>query len=173
MTKGNKPKKFLPLKFGRNNDEAFILSIEAQKKLLRYRQKSPKSLTNGGSLFAEIAPNKVIIKKVSIGPYLLGSRDSVSFRHDRKKLQKLIERNFAKNLHYVGDWFSQPRKKAFLTSTNQRAMEDQYEKSAHELNAMILITIGNKELEHCCATIHNLEFTRVLNILEGKSNSNN
>lgn len=127
--------------------ESFIITDSAFNIINDFIQRDPASFEAGGQLFAMIKDKDVIIE-VATPPDTMAKRSRYSFWPFRKKERQDIEYYFKKGLHYVGDWHTHPQKFPIPSKEDLDTVKSIFCASAHELNFLILLIIGNSGQMH-------------------------
>lgn len=122
-----------------------VLVIES-KVLEIFREARQLSLTDketGGILLALISEDEVRIVEASRS----GKRASISrvmFKPNLRGKRILVKKAFAMGRHFVGEWHTHPEKDPTPSRLDEESMCDSFRRSKHELNAFLLIVVGNR-----------------------------
>jgi integrative and conjugative element protein (TIGR02256 family) len=109
----------------------------------RYRQRSAWKKESGGQLFARFAGVNTLVIEASI-PNRLDIRSRFGFVPHQSTQNAQIRRQFAKGLHFVGDWHSHPEETPTPSPTDIRSMRECLIRSQHDLKALLLVIVGNR-----------------------------
>jgi integrative and conjugative element protein (TIGR02256 family) len=112
--------------------------------LLHYRQKGCRKEA-GGMLFSQdLESETVCISAVSLpGPGDVRRRDY--FAMDERRAQGIIEAEFAKGYHYVGDWHTHPQSTPRPSQRDVRSINRVFSESQHYLRCVLLLILTPKE----------------------------
>ena len=124
-----------------STEKHIILTNEVLEHFSRYRQIGMNSKETGGQLFAKLEEKRIIVEKAT-GPRTIDKRGRFHFIPTRKAEQREINNMFSYGLHYVGDWHTHPEKRPSPSRTDISSMSECFQKSKHELDAFILIIVG-------------------------------
>lgn len=96
----------------------------------------------GGQLFGTFpVPNIMQVEKAT-GPVpacrRLWNRISLNLRVDQKE----INAEFAKGLHYLGDWHTHPATIPNPSPMDYRTFQSRFQESTHELHTMLMVIVG-------------------------------
>jgi integrative and conjugative element protein (TIGR02256 family) len=122
--------------------QEIVICRNVFKDICKYMQ-IDNSSESGGLLFAEFKLPKIIVKKIST-PSKTDYRSRYEFKSDQVMLQKVINTNFDKKLHYIGEWHTHPENHPVPSIIDIGSMKDTFIASRHELNYFLLIILGNK-----------------------------
>lgn len=98
----------------------------------------------GGQLFARFELPDIIVEEAT-GPRLCDLRTRFSFRPNRAGEQREIDNRHKKGLHFVGDWHTHPEDIPQPSHLDISSMQETVAKSIHNLNAFLMVIVGNKE----------------------------
>ena len=70
-------------------------------------------------------------------------RGRMFFHPDRKTEQAEIVALYASGLHYIGDWHTHPTQYPMPSKVDIRNIEESVTQSTHQLNAFVLVIVGN------------------------------
>ena len=122
---------------------------------------------SGGLLFAEFKLPKIIVKKASF-PNKSDYQCRYEFRPDQERQQKIINLNYKKGLHYIGEWHTHPENIPTPSILDITSMKETFIKSKHELNFFLLLIIGNK-ISNDMFWIGMQNATNTINLLKRKT----
>jgi len=108
-----------------------------------HRQTPQKPNEAGGQLFA-IFENDIIRVVSATGPRAKDKRGPSSYVPDRRAERKEIKSNFAKGLHFVGDWHTHPERVPTPSAIDTQNMQDCFRRSTHGLNFFVLAIVGDE-----------------------------
>jgi integrative and conjugative element protein (TIGR02256 family) len=139
--------------------ESLDFKVRVEKKvydhIFSYRQTSVKSQEAGGQLFAVIDGASIILK-LATGPHQKDIRTLFGFLPNRENEQKIINKQYSKGLHYVGDWHTHYEENPSPSFEDLNSMQESFLLSKHDLNWLILIIIGKtKKNNFYIAVINN------------------
>lgn len=119
----------------------FEFSDECLTTLASHRQISRRGREIGGQLFARVDGD---VFKIEVATVTKGNSKRARFRFwpDRRAEKADIERLFDQGLHYVGDWHTHPEPNPSPSSTDEAEMVSIFQRSTHELDAMVLVIVG-------------------------------
>lgn len=113
--------------------------------LQKYRQ-SAGMKEAGGMLFTnDLENNEVIVNYVSLPTYL-DKRGRWFFKPNPKSSQSIIQKQFKKGSHYIGDWHSHSEKYPSPSPKDKRTFRQVFVKSDHELRFMIMLILSANNL---------------------------
>jgi integrative and conjugative element protein (TIGR02256 family) len=125
-----------------SHDEYLIVLPKPLFAIYRYRQNKENMCESGGMLFARISPGEVVINKVT-EPQKCDRRGRYSFRPSLQSQQKIINIEFKKGNHYVGEWHTHPEVVPAPSIIDIKSMSDCFLKSKHQLGNFVMIVIGS------------------------------
>ena len=105
------------------------------------RQLSCISRENGGQLFARFTRDQVRIEVATVTKGR-SRRTRLGFWPDREAERADILQLFKQGLHYVGDWHTHPERIPEPSMTDEAKMLEIFQQSAHELEAMLMVIVG-------------------------------
>lgn len=114
---------------------------------LKHRQVLGHQKEAGGQLFATITP-KLVTVSAATGPHKCDTRSRFALFFGKRRIQKEINYNFTKGLHYIGDWHTHPEHLPIPSQIDFSSMKECFEKSVHELNYFILVVVGQSANPH-------------------------
>ena len=119
-----------------------ILPDTVIKHLWKHRQRSLLSRERGGQLFAEFGDDSITVRRAS-GPRSADKkRGRWHFRPNKETERSEIERQFARGLHFIGDWHTHPQNVPKPSPRDLLSMSDSFLRSRHDLDAFMLIIVG-------------------------------
>lgn len=121
--------------------QVIVLTSDVLFHFEKNRQSAARAPEAGGQLFAEISAPYIRIARAT-GPRVTDGRSRVYFQPDRRAERREIEVMFAEHLHYVGDWHTHPVRVPFPSERDVASMRDCFRRSAHDLNAFLMIVVG-------------------------------
>ncbi len=125
-------------------DATIEFSGDVIEKLLAHRQNFGKSEA-GGMLFCHDLNSPVTqISEISF-PTKLDIRKKSFFKQDECFSQNIIEANFARGLHYVGDWHTHSQVKPVASNRDLLTIKSIYNKSDHSLRFMVHVIVPNSD----------------------------
>jgi integrative and conjugative element protein (TIGR02256 family) len=137
---------FENIKFNINgSSQVIIIHQVVLERIIKYMQTGDRP-ESGGLLFAEFKLPKIFVKDISI-PNKTDCQSRFGFKPDLIRQQKIINSNFKKGLHYIGEWHTHPENKPMPSTVDIMSMKETFIKSKHELNYFLLIIVGNKVSE--------------------------
>jgi integrative and conjugative element protein (TIGR02256 family) len=98
----------------------------------------------GGQLFARFTPNgiEVAVATVTNGK---SRRTRYGFFPDRDAERADVQRLFKDGFHYIGDWHTHPEDVPTPSTTDEKELQDIFNKSRHELPFMLLVVVGREK----------------------------
>ena len=124
---------------------ALIFTEPALATMSRFQQQQERDKEAGGQLFAVFEGVDTLIVEAT-PPTLLDRRTRNGFRPNRGLQQQEIREKYNQGLHFVGDWHTHPESIPHPSEEDLRNMQECFARSAHDLRAFVLITIGTKPL---------------------------
>jgi integrative and conjugative element protein (TIGR02256 family) len=109
------------------------------------RQIEKSAPESGGQLFACFSGSQAIVC-FATGPHPKAKRWRTMFRGHRKTEQVEINAAFKVGLHYIGDWHTHPEPRAMPSKRDLKNLRSLVKKSKHDLNGMVMVTVGQDEL---------------------------
>jgi integrative and conjugative element protein (TIGR02256 family) len=107
-----------------------------------------------GQLFARLEPPRITVLRAT-GPRAGDRRTRFSYIPDRRAEQREIDDAFRRGLHYVGDWHTHPDDLPTASVTDNEGLAELVSRSAHSLNAFVLVVVGIGHLPEAMAvTLH-------------------
>jgi integrative and conjugative element protein (TIGR02256 family) len=114
----------------------------------KYRQLKWWSREAGGQLFARFSMPDIVVEEAT-GPRRSDWRTRTSYRPNRLAEQKEIISRHARGLHFIGDWHTHPEPIASPSTDDSLSMSETVSRSRHELNAFVMVIVGQSELPGC------------------------
>lgn len=108
------------------------------------RQRSVMAKEIGGQLFARFVGEEIVVEVATITSGR-SKRTRFGFWPDRKAERDDIEQLFKDGLHYIGDWHTHPEPHPSPSGLDQRKMLDIFKQSRHQLDAMLMVIVGQEE----------------------------
>jgi len=124
---------------------AVVLTDGALLTMQRCRQIKTKDKEAGGQLFAHFDQSDTVIVEATTATQL-DHRMRFGFRPHRRSQQNEIYEQYARGLHFVGDWHTHPENVPRPSVEDMSSMIECYRKSAHELRAFIMVIVGIAEV---------------------------
>lgn len=112
--------------------------------LFSHRQSHFFSKESGGMLFSnDLNDSEIEINKITT-PNSFDLRKRNYFKLDEKTAKKEILAQFAKGLHYLGDWHTHNESIAKPSSTDINSIHDLFAKSKHNRPFFLMLIIPNQ-----------------------------
>jgi len=119
------------------------LAEEVVTHFRRHRQKRLWSREAGGQLFGSIEPGRIVVK-IATGPRRRDRRGRWFYWPQREVEQAEITHQFAKGLHYLGDWHTHDQKRPAPSVADVEKMTAIFRDSKHNLRAMLSVIVGTE-----------------------------
>lgn len=119
-------------------------SLEVLEHFYKNRQNKGKSKEVGGQLFAKFHAEHIKIM-LATGPNSTDKKGWNWFKPERWMQNFEIRQQFFQGLHFVGDWHTHPESRPKASSLDLASMQDCFIKSNHQLNAFILVIVGQND----------------------------
>jgi len=135
--------------------QTLVLPDEALSHFFSMRQDSWRKAEAGGQLFARLKSSEIVVEKVT-GPRPSDKRGRYHYEPDRRAEQCEIAAMHRRDLHYVGDWHTHPKRVPFPSGRDVRSIDECALKSTHGLNGFVLILVGTAPFpEGLHVSLHN------------------
>jgi len=125
-----------------SSGQHLVLTAPVLEHFDTWRQLGPKMPEAGGQLFGAPDGSNIIVD-ASTGPRRSDQRGRFFFVADRLSERKEIKGMHRAGLHYFGDWHTHPELAPSPSGTDLSTMADLFARSKHELNAFLMIIVGN------------------------------
>lgn len=119
------------------------ITDEVVNRLCQHRQTDHEAPESGGQLFARLDGRRTVVCRAT-GPARTDRRGRFFFTPSRIRERREIRKLFREGLHYVGDWHTHPEDVPKPSRMDQQSMADTFQKSKHELRALLLVIVGRR-----------------------------
>jgi integrative and conjugative element protein (TIGR02256 family) len=126
------------------SQQCLIFSETVLQQFRNHRQARFWHREAGGHLFAAIDGDFIEIVAAT-GPKKDDLRGRYSYTFDRTGAQEIIEEQFARNRHYVGDWHTHPQDRPRPSKIDLSTMQSRFHDSDHGLRGMIFCIVGRRD----------------------------
>jgi integrative and conjugative element protein (TIGR02256 family) len=121
--------------------QTYLFSSTCADALSSNRQRNFLAKEIGGQLFARFKEGVIVVEIATVTSGR-SRRTKFGFWPDREAERQDIARLFKDGLHYIGDWHTHPEKHPTPSSTDIHKALEIFKKSQHELNAMLMVIVG-------------------------------
>lgn len=121
--------------------QTYVFSTCCLDVLSSNRQSTCLAKEIGGQLFARFEECAIVVEVATVTSGR-SRRTRFGFWPDREAERQDIARLFKDGLHYIGDWHSHPEPCPSPSDTDVRKMREIFNQSAHQLNAMLMVIVG-------------------------------
>ena len=121
--------------------QAYLFSSTCVDALSNNRQRNFLGKEIGGQLFARFKEDKIVVEIATVTRGR-SRRTKFGFWPDREAERQDIAHIFKEGLHYIGDWHTHPEKHPTPSCTDIHKALEIFNKSRHELNAMLMVIVG-------------------------------
>jgi len=118
------------------------LSGEVLRHFDAHKQRNMFACESGGQLFATFEETAGMQIKCATGPRPTDKRWIYGYHPDRKAEKAEIHENFARGLHFVGDWHTHRQRIPEPSSTDTHNIRELVRLSSHDLAGFVLIVVG-------------------------------
>ncbi len=122
-----------------------VVHDEVVSHIEQYRQSRRWTKEAGGQLFATFEAGDIIVRKAT-GPRPTDKRGRNHYRPDRRAERLEIEDNFARGLHFVGDWHTHAQAHPTPSESDLSSIRESVQRSDHQLNGFLLMILGQAAL---------------------------
>lgn len=112
--------------------------------MCHHRQRRWFRAEAGGQLFAHISETQVVIESAT-GPRRSDWRTRYGYCPNRSAEQAEILENFARGMHYVGDWHTHPEKLPTPSGIDLKSIAECVKKSKHQLTGFVHVIVGQAD----------------------------
>lgn len=109
----------------------------------RYRQSRPWRQEAGGQLFATMTADVIEIVEAT-GPRASDRRSLFGYIPDRAAERAEIKAQYARGLHFIGDWHTHRQTVPEPSWTDLHSMQDTFKRSDHDAPGFVLVVIGTE-----------------------------
>lgn len=137
-----------------DSDQRLHLSDQFIATIRRFRQTGSRPEA-GGMLFARFALPEIFVELATI-PQAHDLRSRLGFILHRPTKRRVIAKEFAKGLHYIGEWHTHPQLIPRPSLADFQSMRDTFSSSRLELNYLVMVILGYGALPGAIwVSIHN------------------
>ncbi len=126
-----------------NSGQRLLFERAVLDHFARHRQTDENPNEAGGQLFSSFEDGVIRVLRAT-GPRLTDKREPLIYVPDREEERKEIRKNFAKGLHFVGDWHTHPERVPSPSVIDVQNMQDCFRRSVHGLNFFVLAIVGDE-----------------------------
>lgn len=116
--------------------EPSVLDHFARHRQLRFWHREA-----GGQLFARLEEHCIVVCEAT-GPRWEDKRGRTFFESDRRSDQAEINAQFARDLHYIGDWHTHPERSPRPSGRDHATMSSRVRLSRHRLAGFVFVIVG-------------------------------
>lgn len=143
------------IEFKESSSQTVFVCSTVLEHITGHTQKSKVCNESGGQLFGK-EENGIIYVFRATGPYKTDKRSRFSFRPNRTREQREINRFYSRGLHFLGDWHTHPEQNPTPSTIDLKNIQDCYSKSSHKHGGFLLLIIGtNPKANTIWLSIHN------------------
>jgi integrative and conjugative element protein (TIGR02256 family) len=138
---------------GRVQEQLIVLPHVLQT-ILGFQQTSINSREGGGMLLAAITDKIVTVEKATV-PGREDKRHRFSFWPSLRRQQKIIDKQFDKDLHFIGEWHTHPETNPTPSMLDIQSMSKCFSQSKHQLTGLVMLILGTGQtIESLWVSLH-------------------
>ena len=135
------------------SSQSLIISDGVLEHFHKHRQAKLWHREAGGHLFASVDGDFIEVVAAT-GPRRGDLRGRFSFAFRRKSAQTIVDQQFAKDRHYVGDWHTHPQDRPTPSAIDLSTMQSRFHDTDHGLKGMVFCIVGRHDFpEGLCVMV--------------------